>query len=88
MPCSGRRPGSSWETWTSRPSPRRWSQRDEAMAARLLARTAAGTRTLVVAGNAHTPTRHSRLGVPLGACLARQRPGVRQIRISYMSGRF
>jgi hypothetical protein len=47
-----------------------------------------GTRTLVVAGNAHTPTRRSRLGVPLGACLARQRPGVREIRINYRSGQF
>ncbi|HEY7261472.1 MAG TPA: hypothetical protein VH589_08325, partial [Trebonia sp.] len=28
------------------------------------------------------------LGVPLGACLARQRPGIRDIRIRYRDGRF
>jgi hypothetical protein len=33
-----------------------WSQRDEAMARRLLAASWPGTRTLAVAGNAHTPT--------------------------------
>jgi hypothetical protein len=65
-----------------------WSQRDEAMARRLLAGSPSGARTLVVAGNAHTPTSPTDLGVPLGACLARQRPGVREIRISYGSGRF
>jgi len=43
---------------------------------------------LAVAGNAHTPTRPTSLGVPLGARLARQRPGVRDIRIEYGSGHF
>jgi hypothetical protein len=43
---------------------------------------------LVVAGNAHTPTASTRLGVPLGAHLARKRPGLREIRISYGGGRF
>jgi len=73
-----------------------WSQRDGAMADRILARTegrAAGGATpasgmLAVAGNAHTPTRPTSLGVPLGACLARQRPGVRDISIRYGSGHF
>jgi hypothetical protein len=64
-----------------------WSQRDEAMAEVILAR-AAGAGTLAVAGNAHTATRPTGLGFPLGACLARQRPGVRDIRISYSGGRF
>jgi hypothetical protein len=63
-----------------------WSQRDEAMAGRVLA--AAGPGTLVVAGNAHTPVHPTGLGVPLGAVLARQRPGVREIRIDYRSGRY
>ena len=63
-----------------------WSQRDEAMARRILAASAPGTRTLVVAGNAHTPTSPIELGVPMGARLAGQRPGVREIRISYGSG--
>ena len=43
---------------------------------------------LAVAGNAHTPTRPTSLGIPLGACLAGQRPGVRDIRIGYGSGHF
>ena len=43
----------------------------------------------MVAGNAHTPTGETELGVPLGAQLARQRPGVAQeIRIRYGSGAF
>jgi hypothetical protein len=65
-----------------------WSQRDEAMAERILASAAASTRTLVVAGNAHTPTERSDLGVPMGAELARRRPGVRDICIRYGGGSF
>jgi hypothetical protein len=65
-----------------------WTQRDEAMAGRLLAGAGPAARTLAVAGNAHTPTRRTGLGMPLGAHLARQRPGVREIRISYASGGF
>jgi len=65
-----------------------WSQRDEAMARRLLAASGPGTRTLAVAGNAHTPTSPIELGVPMGARLGGQRPGVREIRISYGGGGF
>jgi erythromycin esterase-like protein len=65
-----------------------WTRRNEAMAERILAAAGPGARTLAVAGNAHTPTRHTSLGVPLGARLARQRPGVRDIRISYAAGSF
>ena len=65
-----------------------WSQRDEAMARRLLAASPLGARTLAVAGNAHTPTSPTDLGVPLGAWLARQRPDLREIRIRYGGGRF
>ncbi len=65
-----------------------WSQRDEAMARRILAACPAGARTLAVAGNAHTPAIPTDLGVPLGAWLARQRPGIREIQISYGGGRF
>ena len=65
-----------------------WSRRDEAMAGRVVAAAAPGTRMLVVAGNAHTPVHPTGLGVPLGAVLARQRPGVREIRIDYRSGRY
>jgi hypothetical protein len=65
-----------------------WSDRDEAMAGRILAAAAPGTRTLVVAGNAHTPTVATELGVPMGAWLAQKRPGVQDIRINYRSGRY
>jgi hypothetical protein len=65
-----------------------WSQRDEAMARRLLAASPLAARTLAVAGNAHTPTSPTDLGVPLGAWLARQRPGIREIRIRYGGGSF
>src|SRR5260370_39394105 len=58
------------------------------MARRLRGGSPWGTRTLAVAGNAHTPTSPADLGVPLGTCLARQRPGIREIRIRYGSGRF
>ena len=64
-----------------------WSRRDEAMAGRILA-AAGDTGLLVVAGNAHTPTVPTNLGIPLGARLSAQRPGVRDIRVSYGSGRF
>ena len=65
-----------------------WSQRDEAMARRLLAASGPGARTLAVAGNAHTLTRLIELGVPMGTRLAGQRPGIREIRISYGGGGF
>jgi len=57
------------------------------MAGRLLA-AAGDSGMLVVAGNAHTPTVPTDLGVPLGARLSAQRPGVRDISVSYGSGRF
>jgi hypothetical protein len=65
-----------------------WSDRDAGMAAHLLDSPAADSPTLVVAGNAHTPLTRTRLGIPLGARLARHRPAVREIRIRYRSGRF
>ncbi len=65
-----------------------WSQRDEAMARRILAASPPGARTLAVAGNAHTPTRPIELGVPMGARLAGQRPGVRDIQIRYGGGNY
>ncbi len=61
-----------------------WSERDAAMAARVLAGTGPGT--LVVAGNAHTPVRPTELGVPMGTLLAQRRPGVAEIRIRYAGG--
>jgi hypothetical protein len=63
-----------------------WSDRDAAMAGRLLAGAGAGPGTLVVAGNAHTPVRPTPFGTPVGAVLAAHRPGVREIRIDYRGG--
>jgi hypothetical protein len=65
-----------------------WSQRDDAMARRILAGSPAGPGTLAVAGNAHTPTSPTILGIPMGARLARRRPGVREIRINYGGGSY
>jgi erythromycin esterase-like protein len=63
-----------------------WSQRDEAMARRILAASPPGARALAVAGNAHTRTSPIDLGIPMGARLAEQRPGIREIRIRYGAG--
>jgi hypothetical protein len=63
-----------------------WSQRDEAMARRILAISPPGAQTLVVAGNAHTPVSPIELGVPMGARVAGQRPGIREVQISYGGG--
>jgi hypothetical protein len=65
-----------------------WSQRDEAMARRILAAAPPGACTLAVAGNAHTPTSPIELGIPMGAYLAEQRPGIRDIQIRYGGGSF
>jgi hypothetical protein len=70
------------------PADASWSDRDAAMAGRLLAGAGPGRRTLVVAGNAHTPVRPTPLGVPMGAVLAARRLGVREIRIDYRGGRY
>jgi hypothetical protein len=70
------------------PADTSWSGRDAAMAGHLLAGAGTGRRTLVVAGNAHTPVRPTPLGVPLGAVLAARWPGVREIRIDYRAGRY
>jgi hypothetical protein len=64
-----------------------WPQRDAVMARRLLAGSlrdphAGGGGQCPHPGWSHGP------GVPLGAWLARQRPGIREIRICYGGGRF
>jgi hypothetical protein len=65
-----------------------WSgpQREEAMAAQILASATAAPGTLAVTSNAHAPASPASRGIPLGACLSRQRPGVLDIRISYGRG--
>jgi hypothetical protein len=65
-----------------------WSQRDAAMAERLLAGLPEGRPCLVAAGNLHTRTRPVQPGVPMGLHLARQRPGVVEVRIGYSGGAF
>jgi hypothetical protein len=65
-----------------------WSDRDEAMTRRILAATAAGTRTLAVAGNAHTPTRPTELGVPMGGLAGPAAAGGGEIQINYNGGRY
>ncbi len=64
------------------------AQRDEAMARRILAISPPSARTLVAAGNAHTPVSPIELGVPMGARMAGQRPGIREVQISYGGGSF
>ncbi|MFI6325628.1 hypothetical protein ACIBG8_49505 [Nonomuraea sp. NPDC050556] len=44
--------------------------------------------TIVVAGNLHTPTEPHQEGIPMGAHLARARPGLRSIAIEYGKGSF
>jgi hypothetical protein len=63
-----------------------WSRRESAMAERILDAEGPATRTLVIAGNAHTALTPTMLGVPLGAQLAEWRPGVREITIRYGNG--
>ena len=58
------------------------------MARRILATSPPGARTLVAAGNARTPVHPIELGVPMGARVAGQRPGTREVQISYGGGRF
>jgi hypothetical protein len=65
-----------------------WSRREAAMAERILGAQVPGSRTLVVAGSAHTALTPTMLGVPIGARLAELRPGVREIRIRYGNGTY
>jgi hypothetical protein len=65
-----------------------WSRREAAMADRILSAQAPRSRTLVIAGNAHTALGPTGLGIPLGARLAERRPGVREIRVNYGNGSY
>jgi hypothetical protein len=65
-----------------------WSRREAAMAERVLNAQGPGSRTLVIAGSAHTALTPTMLGVPIGARLAELRPGVREIRIRYGNGTY
>ncbi len=64
-----------------------WSDRDNQMAALLLAGTA-GTPALVMAGNLHTQLRKHEHGVPMGVHVIAHYPGTVEVRIRYLSGRF
>ena len=63
-----------------------WSFRDRGMAKNILARRNPSVRLLVVAGNLHTPLQDTANGTPMGANIARAVPGVREVRIDYLSG--
>ncbi|MFR9804454.1 hypothetical protein ACL02T_19525 [Pseudonocardia sp. RS010] len=63
-----------------------WTARDHAMARRILDGAPTTGRTLVVAGNGHTPTEPTANGIPAGAWLTQTRPGLRAIRINYGDG--
>jgi hypothetical protein len=73
-----------------------WSERDAAMAARVLAAPDAPSGRLVVAGNLHTRLKPlpasdpigAEIGVPMGAELARRRPGLCSIDCVYGPGQF
>jgi hypothetical protein len=67
---------------------RSWTERDAAMAGRVLAAPDAVGGRLVVAGNLHTKLKPLPVGVPMGAHLTRQRPGLRSIDFVYGPGRF
>jgi hypothetical protein len=63
-----------------------WSRREAAMAERILTAQGPAARTLVIAGSAHTALAPTGLGIPLGARLAEQRSGVREVQIKYGNG--
>lgn len=65
-----------------------WSDRDKAMADRVLSALPAPGGTLVVAGNAHTSLTETRQGTPMAARLAAERAGLRVVTIDYASGTF
>ncbi|MEV5897331.1 hypothetical protein [Nonomuraea fuscirosea] len=63
-----------------------WSQRDAAMARRIL--DGHSEPTLVLAGNLHTQTSVTDWGTPMGAYLAAALPAMRSIQIDYGTGTF
>jgi hypothetical protein len=63
-----------------------WSRREAAMAERILTAQGPAARTLVIAGSAHTALAPTGLGIPLGARLAEQRSGVREVQVKYGNG--
>ena len=73
-----------------------WSERDAAMAGRVLAAPDAPGGRLVVAGDLHTRLEPlpasdpigAEIGVPMGVELARRRPGLRSIDCVYGPGHF
>jgi hypothetical protein len=65
--------------------PGTWSERDRAMATRLLDGTGTDP-AVVMAGSLHTRLRRHRYGEPMGAHLARVRPGTVEVRLRYPGG--
>lgn len=62
--------------------PGSWSERDRGMAGRLL-QALGSFPALVLAGSLHTRLRRHRQGEPMGAHIARARPGTREVRLRY-----
>jgi hypothetical protein len=65
-----------------------WSGRDSGMAGAVLAERNPDVPTLVVAGGLHTRLAEHEHGIPMGARLAEQLPGLREIRVEYGSGAY
>jgi len=63
-------------------APRTWSERDWGMAVRLLDEVGTAP-ALVMAGSLHTRLRRHRHGEPMGAHVARVRPGTVEVRVRY-----
>jgi hypothetical protein len=68
------------------PWPRTWSERDWGMAVRLLEGIAGAPPALVVTGGLHARLRRHSHGEPMGAHVARARPGTVEMRLRYPGG--
>jgi hypothetical protein len=73
----------TWDLPPEVPGESDWTARDHAMARRVLDHTEPTGRTLVVAGDAHAPIARTEHGIPMGAWLLRERPGLRSVSINY-----
>lgn len=78
----------SWSMPPEVPGESQWTARDHAMARRILSQTEPTSRTLVIAGNAHTPLARTKNGVPMGHWLANERPRVASLKVNYGGGTF
>ncbi|GAA1875145.1 hypothetical protein GCM10009836_65480 [Pseudonocardia ailaonensis] len=63
-----------------------WTARDHGMARRILGSVDPSRRSLVVAGNAHTPLTRMAYGAPMGQWLEKERPGLSSVKAHYGPG--